>query len=275
MPYYLVTSHAGGVLDNRWMAKPVPSIDPVSVGARLNLRTGRWRRPWEGFEAYIAPDRKGLLGVLLAWPDWPLPRVFELEIGGPGTKKGDIGADVVRELGLAWALGRHGRSVMRFSAALAAASPESLNRLGCYCRAQSIRLDSLVGKQRERDTASEELSERMKDMGRYRELQIQVAGSFGSCSVAAAFQRTDPPRWPIERSLREAASYAAGALAGKDGIPSELLEELLAPFRTLLGPVWESPKRSTRPELPVQPAAIRLAPASLARPGGTACPTIC
>lgn len=208
----------------------------------------------------IGRDPASVAELLAIRPIWPF-KLFEVECSAASDKIADFVnlVDVVQELPAHRAFGPRGMKVERFVAELANMAPEQWIRIAAAAVAEVNGSHHGPFSTALPPTTARALSwlrngQNRRDRERG-ELTSVVARVAARESLEGAKNRNQSlfagRHWLLESIIDAAGS----ALAASVPWPAEIREAALAPFVAVIGPIWETPKRTKTP-----PPAVPLAP---------------
>ncbi|MDA8115874.1 MAG: hypothetical protein M0000_00555 [Actinomycetota bacterium] len=222
----------------------------VEPGARLcvDYAHGKW------LFAAIDPPTAGSLASLRVSrsEDWP-PRLFKVELPAahrrlrayPQTFASPF-LDVVEEFPACRVFGRYGRQVITFVGAMVVLNPEGWSRLAHLNLAREARMGDY---QLEIQKARTELALCTEGAGcNRRRVAVATEELVRHYAWTEAARQAIPedinatPQGVTRARVSNWITLAARALAVQDLLTEATLEELLTPFITVMGPVWERKK---------------------------------
>ena len=240
MPWYLITDSRGSPFEYPLSAE----LDPEGITARPGsaLETHWVGRPNRA-KFHIAPELMAA-AARAPVPSWPA-RLFKVEPGARlWPRVGQCGyvylVDVVAEISVFKVFGRKARTMELFFAGVAAMTTEDWIRVAALAAAHRNAVRCSLG-----PAAAELAKIAMQSYLEVERTRLKRQGEL-ACDWVRGLLRIEKSDAPdLERQLMmDSLETATRALILGDEVPEVLRVNALAPFTSVIGPVWENPRRS-------------------------------
>ncbi|MDA8116871.1 MAG: hypothetical protein M0000_05665 [Actinomycetota bacterium] len=268
MPHYLLTDSAGVPLMNYGR----PDQDAETFVARVGSTVAT--RVWKGSRAnfYVGADPVDAAAALGSKWIWPL-RLFRVEpdfapYSEASRTRWATAAEVLEEVSVFRVFGHHAGEIERFCQACGSVTAEQWIRIACLADSRELAEVARYGPGAEGGTARSVLTSASLTSDRLSR-QLGLAVRFTSQLAMQGLAKA----WMAERGQPLLVlQTATRVLMLGDKVAPGVRDAALAPFKAVIGPAWEVPKR-TEPPSP----AVSLAPsAPITHParGEELCPSI-